>query len=121
MSAHRFTVRCSFPCALGIGLVCFGAASGQSIITGGSCFKDEPDSACNHYTDNSPQCPDFFFGGGQCGNPVSDPAGTGDEQQSITPSCLVNVREEDADGNCFSVGTFNVQVSCLQTGGQACQ
>ncbi len=102
-------------------ILAWSGASGQSVLSGGSCFKDIPDSACNHYTDSTPECPDMLLGGGQCGNPMPDPEGTGDEQQSINPSCLVVFRAPDANGNCITVDRETVIVSCLQTGGQSCQ
>jgi hypothetical protein len=100
-------------CTTSVGVIISQARAGA-----GSCFKDHPGPACDHYVDDSPECPDVTYGGGQCGNPSSSASGQ-TSTSPTNPDCVVTIRKMGPNG-CYTVGTFTVTVSCNVASGSVC-
>lgn len=86
-----------------------------------NCRKNQTPrvSACDHYVDLSPGCPDVLLGGGDCGDPEHATNGLRDANTS-NPSCQVIFKAPNSEGQCVTVGQDQAIVTCTEAGGPVC-
>lgn len=85
-----------------------------------ACFKQVGGSACDNYTDLSPECPDDLVSSDVCNQVEFNNIGF-ESSTSYSAICRMKINVPNEEGECVTEDTRDITMRCKDAEGAACK